>query len=485
MSLFSTKDSRPLGKGIHCPGSSITDKKLSQMVSGYKKAVASRYRALMPDEIGLMPSGKILVSRKVDGEQWCLIFDEHDGCFFANPSGRIIAGTIPILEEAAQLKKRVKGRTVVAGELYALKDTRRPRHGDLAQALAGEAKAEVDRLQFAAFDLVAGGDDQAQAPLMEYADRLDVLERIFKGGKLLNSVQTETVSSNKDVAKLFDQWVDKGDAEGIVARAVGGITFKVKPAATIDGAVIGYTLRTEDETQVSSFLIALLREDDHYHLVGHCGNLGNEHERRDLLNKVKSMGVDSNYSEANSKGALYRFIKPKLVAEVLVTDVQAEKADGDIMPRMVLSFEKNEWKALRIMPGVSLLHPRLVRLREDKQPVYADVPISQVLDRVLLPDVHCAVSALELPASELLRREVFTKVTKGVTAVRKLVVWKTHKKEMHPEFPEYVVHWTDYSPGRKEPLQRTVRLAPTEALATEIADELVASEVKKGWAPAK
>ena len=48
--------------------------------------------------------------------------------------------------------------------------------------------------------------------------------------------------------------------------------------------------------------------------------------------------------------------------------------------------------------------------------------------------------------------------------------------------PAYVVHWTDYSPGRKEPLQRTVRLAPTETIANEIADQMVKGEVKRGWA---
>ena len=35
--------------------------------------------------------------------------------------------------------------------------------------------------------------------------------------------------------------------------------------------------------------------------------------------------------------------------------------------------------------------------------------------------------------------------------------------------------------GRKDPLKRTVRLAPRLELATEIADGMIASEIKKGW----
>jgi len=67
--------------------------------------------------------------------------------------------------------------------------------------------------------------------------------------------------------------------------------------------------------------------------------------------------------------------------------------------------------------------------------------------------------------------------------VRKLVVWKTNKETEDPMYPAFVVHWTDYSPGRKDPLKRTVRLAPDKGLALEIADDLINSEIKRGWKP--
>ncbi len=90
-------------------------------------------------------------------------------------------------------------------------------------------------------------------------------------------------------------------------------------------------------------------------------------------------------------------------------------------------------------------------------------------------------TAKTLPPAELLRREVYTKSSRGLLAVRKLLVWCTHKAEVDRDFPAYVVHWTDYSPGRKEPLQRTVRPAPTEAEALALAEGLVAKEIVKGW----
>ena len=48
-------------------------------------------------------------------------------------------------------------------------------------------------------------------------------------------------------------------------------------------------------------------------------------------------------------------------------------------------------------------------------------------------------------------------------------------------FPAYVVHWTDYSPSRAEPLDREVKLALNENDARKIADDLVKENIKKGW----
>jgi hypothetical protein len=44
-----------------------------------------------------------------------------------------------------------------------------------------------------------------------------------------------------------------------------------------------------------------------------------------------------------------------------------------------------------------------------------------------------------------------------------------------------VVHWTDYSATRGTPLEREVRLAPSEALAMELGEAMIAENVKKGW----
>ena len=44
-----------------------------------------------------------------------------------------------------------------------------------------------------------------------------------------------------------------------------------------------------------------------------------------------------------------------------------------------------------------------------------------------------------------------------------------------------VVHFTDYSAGRSNPIKREVRLAPTPEAAEAIADAIIEKQIKKGW----
>lgn len=53
--------------------------------------------------------------------------------------------------------------------------------------------------------------------------------------------------------------------------------------------------------------------------------------------------------------------------------------------------------------------------------------------------------------------------------------------EKNSAFPAFVVHWTDYSVTRATPLDREVRLAPTETIAMKLADEMITENIKKGW----
>ena len=237
MSAFNDKKGRPLGEGILCPAGSIQDKELSGNLRRYKARVAGSYRALLPEEMETeLSAGKFWVSPKLDGELWFLVLGAGPP-WLASPQGKVISGNIPLLEEASAAK--AEGPIVVAGELFAAFKSGRPRVGDLKSALGGEKEAEVQRLGYAAFDLVEGGSGSTNIPPDGYGERLGVLKNLFGEGKRLKAIQTHELNKPNEITSLYEELVTGGKAEGLVARSEKGIVYKLKPSITLDMVILG------------------------------------------------------------------------------------------------------------------------------------------------------------------------------------------------------------------------------------------------------
>ncbi|MDA8016495.1 MAG: hypothetical protein MPN21_03520 [Thermoanaerobaculia bacterium] len=489
MTFYHRDGARPLGDGFLAPAGSITDSDLAARASGYKRNVAGRYRAISPEEIGRLPNAPMLVSPKIDGQLWYLAIDassKEDPVLIA-PNGKVLGGELPLMKEIQQrVVPRVHGGEsgwlLVPGELFALRKGGRPRVGDLGAALGGGRDADVARLGFFAFDLVAGGDAETPDPPAEYRERLSVLQRLFDGGQRAQAIRTDLVHTYEEVQQRFSDWVEGGKGEGLVVRQDDGRIYKLKPVFHLDAAIIGFTEQTDAADHVRSILLALLREDGQFQVLGSCGNLGTDAFRAELFQALRPDVAESKYRFASSTGALYRFVEPKVVVEVKVTDLQVDDGQGRPIRRMVLDFEaQTGWTPIQLKNGASMIHPIFVRRRDDKEVNVTDVRARQILERVQLEELDEKVARIERPESEVQRREVYVKETKGRKAVRKLLVWKTNKEDVDPEFPAWVVHWTDYSPGRKEPLQREVRLAPDGETAARLAEQMIEKGVKRGW----
>jgi hypothetical protein len=287
---------------------------------------------------------------------------------------------------------------------------------------------------------------------------------------------------------MYVDHVEGGRAEGLVVRAANTRTYKVKPSIQIDAVVVGYTARAESPDLARNLLLALMRPDGTFQLVGSLGNMGDEAQRREILAQLVPLQAESAVKKASSDGALYRFVRPELIVQFRVNDVQSTSSDGSDVRRMVLDYGPSGWAARRKMPGVILFHPVFESFRPDKAVNPVDLRMEQVLDRCFVDEVDKSASVDALPPSHRLARQVYTKTTKGVMAVRKLVAWKTNKQDVDPRYPAYVVHFTDYSPGRQEPLQRTVRTAPTQEAARIAFEELLEEKkvmtggvLTRGW----
>jgi hypothetical protein len=479
MALHTKNNTKPLGDGCLCPQGSL-EAELLRLCAGYRRSVAGRYAWATVETLGELGPGPFQVSPKIDGQLWFLIAD-GDELILGAPNGRVLCGELPLLDEARKtLGARASGRTVLAGELFVIPEGGRPRVGAVVSTLAGGKEAAVKRLCFQAFDLVEDGALEGEGAQEAYTDRLAALEAYLEGGKRVKSIATEQAADAGAIKEAFAKWVDGGKAEGLIARSPAGRIIKVKPEFTVDLGIVGYTQRSEEPDQVGSLLLAFMRADGSYQLAGSCGNLGSDEQRAAFYTQLSAQHADCNYRYASSQGAMYRFVEPTTVVEIRVNDLQSESISGEALTRMSLSYEGG-WSALGKMPSVSLIHPVMVRVREDKQVNAVDIRISQVEERCFVSRLEDKAEPTELPRSTVLKREVYTKVSKGATTVKKLMLWKTNKEEQDDSFPAFVVHVTDYSPGRKDPIKRKVELAPTLDSAQALYADLLASNIKRGW----
>lgn len=455
----------------------MSETRLDEIAARYKKGVAGRYRAIGLNEIGTIPRGKCFASPKIDGELWFAELADGRATLFTR-GGRRLADA-PVVQGLAAAAKNAHGNLVVAGELHARDGSPRPRVGDVAAALAS---GKHERLSFKAFDVVEIGGGP---PPASYEDRLSVLREVFsaeyEGG--VGVIQTEEVGDSSGLTAFVTEWVSSGTSEGMVVRAASGEIFKVKPSFTLDAVVCGYTTKAQEPDQARSLLMGLIRPDGALLLVGAGGNLAGAEVRKEVLKTLRDHECESRFRHSSSDGALYRFVKPRVVVEVTCTDLQFEDSSGEVIRKWVIRHEENTWHPIVDAQSVSLIHPVVSRIRADKAADELDARVSQLEERVLAGGFAERLAPRRLPASSIVRREVWTKSSKSGTAVRKLLVWKTGKESQWTGWPAWIVHFTDYSPDRKTPLERTMRTAVCEEDAMVVASDLVTENIKKGWDP--
>jgi len=382
----------------------LLDKTILQRVRMRRRQLGQMTMALDRDLARKrIPSGDYHISRKVDGEYTCLVYNEGE-VFTINPGGTVRMGADFHGEAKEALAKTGVKFAILGGELYVRReDGKRPRVHDVVRvARAPKSEAEVASLGFAVFNIYQWDEEQRGA---RYGERYDRIVKIFTDTERVHPVETVIGDGSKAVLKQFKKWVDGEDAEGVVARSDTAGVFKVKPR-----------------------------------LEGHV--------------------CESEYAEVNSDRVAYRMIKPGIVFEISCLDMIARTSRGNTVDRMVLEYNEdgNIWQGIRRLPLCSIISPQFVRIREDKSANKEDIAFSQLTDIVDIPSANVVSEELKLPQSELLKRAVATKNLRGATGVRKLMLWKTNKEETR-DYPAYVLHLTDYSPNRKDPLKHEVRVS--------------------------
>lgn len=199
--------------------------------------------------------------------------------------------------------------------------------------------------------------------------------------------------------------------------------------------------------------------------VARVGSGFNDQDRVDWHGRLSALRVDAPLAMSDSDGRPVRFVKPGFVVELEAEDVLP--ADDEASGQQVFGWDQSRWSFEGLASSPRLLLPTYHRLRADKEFGPQSVRISQLIGREMAaPELINRT----VPALEVVRREVYTKEVKGAVAVRKLVVGR--RPATAGAFP-YVVFWTDFSAGRKTPLEVTTLFAHTETRAEALVQKLI------------
>ena len=441
----------------------------------YKKFIASRYIAIEAETITskLVQFKQFLVSLKYDGHFYALAY-ENKKATLINRNGKILE-RIHFHEEIEKLlqSKGVK-KLFVAGELCA-QGEERTRQFNVSTAIT----AGGDDLRFAAFDIMELEDDFYKDKTV--FEKYDTLKEIFPSTGNIHVAEHFTTESKTEIEEYFKKKVTIGGQEGLVVKNEGFSAYKVKPKFTFDAVIVGFASSDGDRSDLlRDFLLAFRKDDGTYQIFAHMSHGFSDDQRRELLAEYKKKVVKSDYLEIARNRLGFQMVKPETVVEFSCIDVINQDSKGDIL-KMNLSYdEKNGYSANYKQPTVSVTIPLFIKFREDKKASIEDVNFKQILEIISYDNLDNKERQEDLPKTSILKREVYTKVSRGSTMIRKFVILKTNK-EAYENYPAYVFHFTDFSSGRKDPLKKDVKVTNSKEQVFEIWQEYVEKNIKKGW----
>jgi len=469
---------QPLGTGRQSPVGALTDARLAARLAAYKHDVAGAYHSLALDDVARVVQARpCLVSSKIDG-MTAFLLKRGEQAVVLTPRGQVLAD-LPLTQEAASTLGTWEG--LLAGELYAEADTGRPTIYGLLSALGGGAAADVDRLRFAAFDLLQDGTTDTSG--LPYAERAARLQALLAAGALAHAVPVTVAQTVEEVVAVYQRIVVDAGGEGLVLHAADGRVYKVKPVVTLDAVVVGYTAT---DTGVADLLLGLLPPEHpedglSVQLIGRVDVGFSAEERRQLATTLAALPQPAALALTNRTGRPYQWVAPQLVVEVQCHELLAADADGQPILRWRLGYSPAAgWTPTGKRPSVSLRDAVFLRVRADKAVTPQTVRWSQVADLVPIPALP--PSPDELPPAAVLRRAVYTKAVRGGgVAVRKVVLLAPQPPAVAAGYPSYLIATTDYSPDRQEPLRTGVQVAGTVDAAQQQVEAWLATHAERGW----
>ena len=310
----------------------------------------------------------------------------------------------------------------------------------------------------------------------DWSEKKKILSENFKStGKVYFLSETE-LSSRKDIEETFNKTIVESNEEGLVVRGENGPVFKIKEYHSFDMVILGYVNGyTNNFSLMKEVLVGVMTEENKFLITGVVAN-GFDIEQREKLSKdFEKIKVDSDSIIVSGAKIPFTMVKPIHVVEIESTDIINSTSDGFIK-KYSINF-KDKYSFEQKTNSVSLTTPVYTRFRDDKKVNLNDVGINQITRVIEIPDE--ITNSIIKPQSELINRDVYTKMMKGATNVRKFLVWNTKSKD--DSYPKYVYYKIDYSPTRKIKIKRDIKISNSKKQIINLFKNEIESDIKSGW----
>lgn len=461
----------------------ISDTTLLSIATAYKTGVSRKYKTLPARllEQTFASASAVAASTKYDGEGVFFYYEEGEPpVAFNAPSGRARVGLPWMADAASKLQAAGIKKALIPGEIYLKANGSRSRSGDVIHITINGTQEERTHLAFAAYDVIMLDGKDRREDQKAFGANWETLKTIFGTDPTESSHRADgAIIPGREVNAYFEKVTKASGGEGIVVRypAADGI-FKIKPSLTIDVTVIGYVEGDfEEQYGVMSLLCALCGPDGKtLQVFSRVGSGFDDNLRAELLPELAALKVDAPLRMSDSSGRPITFVKPKLVVEIEGEALIETNLEGKETTSQTVSWDGENYQFLAINSCPRLSHATLAKIRTDKSWNDGGTRMEQALSGAAIANILAPKSkAAKTPTITL--REVFTKTGKEGVSVRKIVVIERDA----PNFHRYTVHWTDFSPGRKDPFKNEVACADSKTRLEEVIAEYQEEAGKRGW----
>lgn len=303
---------------------------------------------------------------KIDGMLGMVIYEKGKDIYFQTTTGAIIKD-LPVLKEYLQiLNKNEKIKSIIlAGELIAIKNNKMLEWGN-SQSIIKTSYLESNKkyIHHYVYDIFLLNNNKLQ-----YNDAIKELNKIFnfKITSYIHFPEYE-FGNIKDFSNIYNKVVNiKSGVEGIVVRTKNK-NYKIKPFQSLDVVIIGAgneNMKTWKRKQILYLIVAFMDSDGYFRISSKIGTGFTFKERNDLYEYISKNYIQKINNEF--------FIKPKIIIEVYCK----KYIYNDLM---TYQFKNNMYHEIGKKKSVTLIDPRFIRVRTDKNINDFDIRLDQILN---------------------------------------------------------------------------------------------------------